>query len=368
MKINLYFYILRDAFVMEKSLNVLYEECANQAEIAHSIGTFAVGGMMVEKASGQVLRLMHNNVIRNGRVLDPTAHVERQLIDWYFEEIRKGANFPAPQDCLIISSLDPCLMCGGSAMAAGFEVVTANLDPFVSMNWNGDMTFPAVPENLRAKAQETFSYFGVDGVREFQGTLVGAFAGCVDLNLVDRLDQLFLSSAQNIRDTIGSIAGQSTQINHVRISEQNAKELEILARTAELEGNARQAGMLISQEGKILFAAKDQTAISPILTPLMLTMRGYMSQVWQNTNSDYKFPHPKYCIYLQYEGPRADAKSLADLGAFGSTIEGKIPEGTLPFQFLNPGMGQNELALLLQNLPPFYKDVVGVKPVQCEIK
>src|SRR5262249_2875871 len=57
------------------------------AEEAGKQGTFAVGGLLVED-SGRVIAEATNAVIRNDRLSDPTAHVERQLVDWFANERR----------------------------------------------------------------------------------------------------------------------------------------------------------------------------------------------------------------------------------------------------------------------------------------
>src|SRR5712691_3178396 len=50
------------------------------AEQAFNAGTFAVGGLLVDR-SGRVLAQAVNKVIRDKKVADPTAHVERQLVE-----------------------------------------------------------------------------------------------------------------------------------------------------------------------------------------------------------------------------------------------------------------------------------------------
>ena len=62
---------------------------AAEAIVAKTQGTFGVGGAMLDQ-TGKVLKSLHNNVIRQGMVYDPTAHGERQLIDWYYAERAKG--------------------------------------------------------------------------------------------------------------------------------------------------------------------------------------------------------------------------------------------------------------------------------------
>jgi Cytidine and deoxycytidylate deaminase zinc-binding region len=74
------------------------------AQRAARAGTFGVGGFLMDK-SGQILAEAVNAVIEDGQVCDPTAHVERQLIDWLFSTHGQHAR---PQELVTVSSLDPC--------------------------------------------------------------------------------------------------------------------------------------------------------------------------------------------------------------------------------------------------------------------
>ena len=56
---------------------------ALQAMKANCAGSFSVGGALVDD-HGNVLNQMQNRVIQNHRTNDPTAHGERQLVDWYY--------------------------------------------------------------------------------------------------------------------------------------------------------------------------------------------------------------------------------------------------------------------------------------------
>ncbi|UUZ51661.1 hypothetical protein LP420_11320 [Massilia sp. B-10] len=76
---------------------------------------------------GHVLKALQNNVVSEGLIFDPTAHGERQLIDWYFAE-RGGAALPPPEEITIVTSLDPCAMCSGAILAHRFNVVVAAID------------------------------------------------------------------------------------------------------------------------------------------------------------------------------------------------------------------------------------------------
>ena len=130
---------------------------AAEAMAAKTQGTFGVGGVLLDGA-GNVLQSMHNNVVRQGLVFDPTAHGERQLVDWYFAERAKGAPLPPPGELTIVTSLDPCCMCTGAILAAGFNVVVAAPDVKAGINYDGSATFTALPAPLRAQAGRSFCW------------------------------------------------------------------------------------------------------------------------------------------------------------------------------------------------------------------
>ena len=88
---------------------------AAEAIAAKTQGTFGVGGVMLD-GFGNVLRAVHNNVIRDGLVWDPTAHGERQLVDWYHAEQARGRALPPSHEITIVTSLDPCCMCAGAIL------------------------------------------------------------------------------------------------------------------------------------------------------------------------------------------------------------------------------------------------------------
>src|SRR5258707_1324678 len=103
-------------------------------------GTFGVGGVMLDP-EGDVLKTIWNHVIQNGRVVDPTGHVERTLAAWYFEEKEKGTKLPPPKQCTIVTQLDPCMMCTGSILEGGFNVMTLALDTFAGICYKGHGDF-----------------------------------------------------------------------------------------------------------------------------------------------------------------------------------------------------------------------------------
>jgi len=70
-----------------------------KAAEASDQGTFAVGGVLFRNDTGEVVKELHNNVfiqLKNHMpfIKDPTAHVERQLVSWYYDN-KKNLNLPA---------------------------------------------------------------------------------------------------------------------------------------------------------------------------------------------------------------------------------------------------------------------------------
>src|SRR5262249_5528092 len=98
--------------VSEKNLAVSTAEeaawlTADACQAAKGKGTFGVGALLIDNHTKQVLAVSHNEVLRDGVVQDPTAHAERQIIDWYYEQQSSGKTLPKPENLTIVSSLDP---------------------------------------------------------------------------------------------------------------------------------------------------------------------------------------------------------------------------------------------------------------------
>ena len=134
-----------------------------------------VGGMIVENATGRVIRAWGNRAISlmaSGEPYstpDPTNHGETQLVGWYFanrEAIRKRLGYlPEPSDLTVVTSLDPCAMCAGSLLTAGFNCgVLASDDSGGGVNWNSTALFehnlPPIQRLLRSR----FGYYKVPGI------------------------------------------------------------------------------------------------------------------------------------------------------------------------------------------------------------
>ncbi|MCZ4059587.1 nucleoside deaminase [Pantoea sp. LMR881] len=119
--------------------------------------TFSVGGVLLD-SNGQELMLMHNNVVIERFTYDPTAHGERQLVDWYFEQIAAGVALPPAEEMTVVTSLDPCCMCTGALLRAGFKVIVGAFDRFSGINYNTEANYPSLTNEQRSRALANFSY------------------------------------------------------------------------------------------------------------------------------------------------------------------------------------------------------------------
>lgn len=139
-----------------------YENAVLQAEAAARAGTFGVGGRLMGPF-GETLAVARNRVLEGGRLWDPTAHVERQLIDRLFAEKHAGKGPRGPEAATIVSSLEPCMMCAGAILIAGVNCVAIAEDPFAGVGVLRG--FPALPPTLRTVARQRFSMPAVEGGR-----------------------------------------------------------------------------------------------------------------------------------------------------------------------------------------------------------
>jgi cytosine deaminase len=384
---------------------------AAEALAAKSQGTFGVGGVLLDQF-GNVLRSLHNNVVCDGLIVDPTAHGERQLVDWYFAERGAGRALPPPHEITIVTSVDPCCMCSGAILAAGFNVVAAAADPVAGINYDGGARFPSLPPALRTQAQATFCYPAVRGESAYARDSAGAppkwfFIGKTVAEQTQALCTLVFES------TTATVA----RLVHADLPPEQLKDPAALPQTHEVvralrsvypgaltyrcaphrpdaglapfllaameedkrNGGAGDAVAFLDSFGNLLLCTPGQLAASPIRTAFMECTRQYAAlrhnllvaqraagqpEDGQDDSRRY-LAHPKEGTFVFARGPDLGAASFMNLGAYGSTIEGALPaHNPSQLQFVLPGMPEAELAALCAGLPPLYRDVIGIKPVQ----
>lgn len=378
----------------------------NEAENANNDGTFGVGGLLIDDR-GTIRKVVRNRVIQNSSVHDPTAHVERQLVDWYFsEKARKDDSLPPASKMTIISSLDPCVMCSGAILAGGLDVIRISQDNESGVSCKGPGNFSTLPEGLEQRAKETFSAFGVLGKRPFSGPPSSILYGHeIDGRLDQRSLCAFSSSLKKIRGIINDHEGlppdrlsnprtlaktrpqilkllrkynpevfskehvidfDKPGINLGRVLVQKARE------SYERRGVFSNSACLVDPFGNMLISEGGAEEASPIRTAFLEMVRKYHKLQLEAEPEGKKYlAHIKYCKTVLLLGPGRDAKSLMEVGSLGSSVEGELPKACgeyCPLQYVIPLQERDDLERMLDSLPPFYSDTVRIKDTIQEVK
>jgi cytosine deaminase len=379
---------------------------ASEAIAAKTQGTFGVGGLMLDQ-HGNVLQSLHSNVIKQGLVFDPTAHGERQLIDWYFAERAKGRVLPAPEDITIVTSLDPCCMCAGAILAGGFNVVVAAPDRKAGINYDDSASFPALPAPLRLQAEARFSYPAVLGSSLYARAASGVapksfFIGKTVSEPTQALCSLvFEATVSEVMELFDADLPQSQlkcpatlPADHAIVRELKKLYpdalayrctpqrpdaglapflLQAMARDRD-SGGEGDAVALLDSFGNLLLCLPGRITQSGIRSAFMETTRAYAqlryklmanaSPAAQREIRQY-LGHPRDGTFVFAQGPDESALSFMNLGAYASTMEGPLPPANpAQFQYVRARMPAAELDALCDRLPPLYRHVIGVRPVQ----
>lgn len=379
---------------------------ASEALAAKAQGTFGVGGLLLDQY-GSVLKSLQNNVVRDGLIFDPTAHGERQLIDWYFAERAKGRKLPQPHDVTLVTSLDPCVMCAGAILAAGFNVVVAANDRDAGINYDLRAAFPALPAGLRQAASDSFCYPAVLGVSGYARDSAGAapksfFIGKTIAEPTQALCSLALeATSEKVQALLNTDFRQSELkdpatlapthpiVRKLKSLYPNALALRCAPHApgaglapyllAAMELDRRQGGdgdavALLDGFGNLLLCVPGRRTQSAICTAFMECTRQYAQlryKLMQGANAEMRdsvrryLAHPKEGTFVFARGPDAGAQSFMDLGAYGSTMEGPLPANNpAQFQYVLPRIDEGDLLALCNAMPPLYRDTIRIRPSQ----
>lgn len=377
---------------------------AEQALVAYCQNTFSVGGVMLD-ASGNVLNAINNNVVVDNKTSDPTAHGERQLIDWYYAQIEAGVNIPPPSDITIVTSLDPCCMCTGSIITGGFKVISAAFDTYSGINWDTKADFPTLADGLAVVAQNTFSYPAVNGnncfTRDASSAPVPAFFtdAVMDNQTVALCETAFDATLTQVKESINTdltpdklrnikdLPSDSRIVTALKAiypdalrytapslgqpDEGLAPYLIAAANQDIAQGGKGNAVAFLDYFGNLLLCLPGNEKASLIQTAFLLVTRNY-AQLRFNLRSSLSdeevlpyLAHPKYGTFVFAHGPDKTSHSLIELGAYGSTMEGALPpENPNSFQYGVPTIAQADLDDYCQTLPPLYSQEIQVHPQQ----
>ena len=377
-----------------------------EAIAARGQGTFGVGGVLLD-GSGNVLMSLPNSVVRNGLVCDPTAHGERRLLDWYFDQRALGRVLPPAREMTIVSSLDPCCMCAGAILAAGFNVVAAARDSHSGINYDASASFPSPPPALQAQAQASFAYPAVHGASVYGRAASGAaprsfFIGktvteatqalcslVFEANSADVMTLLNADLPQDaLRDPATLPAGHALlralkdlyphalayRCTPHQPDAGLAPFLQAAMQQDLAQGGSGDAVALLDPFGNLLLCVPGRRAESATGTAFMECTRQYARlrfALMQGADAQVQdevrrhLPHPKEGTFVFAVGPDQSASSFMDLGAYGSTMEGALPANNpAQFQYVRAGIDAASLREMCARLPPLYRDVIGIRPVQ----
>ena len=387
----------------------------NQAMWAAAQGTFAVGGCMIENAMGRLIRAMHNDVLKpiagTGKnfTYDPTAHGERQLVYWYYANKNK-LGLPEPNELTIVTTLDPCAMCTGTLLTAGFNVGVVSIGDSAGINYNGKFTFADLPPNLRDLAKQKFGYYACGDedqdpsiyVRDYVGgpdiafneTIVSAqnLMGCGGITEAsvakvrecscdagatpeELSDPATLPDDSPIKTQFRAIYPDAIKVKVPNKRLPNAELHSILKNVQDSEPNAKNAVALLDPFGNVILCLPDTFDKSPVHTAFMNVTRSYAitrfglqeNEATRQEATKY-LTHPKYGTFVFLYAPDpGDATTIMTLGAYGSTMEGPVPE-VFPanFQYFHPPLEGTveELTSVIMNLPPFYTQLAQISAMQ----
>jgi len=376
--------------------------------------TFAVGGVLLDNRTGTVYCALHNNVLEdfgNSKLFllhDPTAHGERQLVDWYFKN-RKRLKLPEPSQLSIITTLDPCAMCAGALLTAGFNVGVSAIDDYAGINYNAAFEFPSVPAKWRSVAQASFAYYGVEAPirRKYRGGKTTAFANqTISAPTFVLSGTIFEASVNDVREADNNSGQDPSKLTNPKTLPQDsivrralleacpeafsvtcptpripgrelAQALVDAAKKAHHRGAAFNSVALLDPFGNLLLCLGGVEERSPIRTAFMEATRSYAHTRWflmnhpeaaVRTQAANSLTHPKYGTFVSLYAPDPNTpQGLMIMGAYGSTMEGPIPDtfpSSLQYVLLPEGVSQSQVSELAMTLPPFYTTSVQVAPIQ----
>jgi tRNA(Arg) A34 adenosine deaminase TadA len=388
-----------------------------QVKLAAQQGTFAVGGLLVNNETGEIIHTEHNRVIdrlKSGQAfpLDPTNHGERQIVSWYFAN-RDVLKLPPPSELTVVTSLDPCAMCAGCLTTAGFNVAVIAPDDYAGVNWNNKVNFAHTPPTVQAKLKQLFGYYSIEGSENHRKTYIGGENVAFKAEKVNGLtyEQClaeFINTVENVRQSIsGSGLRPSELMDPVSLSNQSSTKQQIrqiypdafsIKLTTKQQGNqfykanedlyrilldlkqntplAKNAVALIDPFGNLLMATADRYDISPIQTAFMQLIQQYSklrfnlaneastdAGGYQQSESFKTLTSPRYCTLVFLHNLDYDeTTTLKDFGVYGSSMEGPTDEGN--FIFLEPALKgtEHQIQRQIQSLPPLYWELIGLTP------
>lgn len=368
-----------------KSLNE-YAICAmDQAREAADSGTFGVGGVLMD-LDGNIICKMHNQVIKGNRINDPTAHGERQIVDWYLANKEKE-KLPEPENCILITTLDPCVMCTGALAQVQFNtVIVVALDDYAGINWTGTDECSALDgTESQAYVKEHFAYPQVTGKlsREAFGKDLSKLDLFSDFTISSETlkgcQEAFSLTADDVRNKVSSASVELSDIQNpadlepshpIRKYLKDSFGSDFLACSWKPQDSAEEFMEYVQKEhpgfngvayfdmfGNLLYLDEDDENIST-QSAFMKVTRKYAAVRNTEPIEGYEIneylSNPKYGYFVYMTCPKISAKTIMEIGAIGSTLENTSEH---PIMYINGEENEAALDAVIKKMPPLYNNI-----------
>ena len=371
-----------------KTLNDYVKLALKQAQKAAESGTYGVGGILMDRDGG-ILCEMHNRVIRGSRIYDPTAHGERQIVDWYLEHKEK-MNLPEPEDCILITTLDPCVMCTGALAQAGFgRVIAIAMDKFAGINWKGSDDCSALEgTGCQKYVSEHFTYPAVTGekareaygaelsdLKVFQTCTVSTdiFLGChnaFEQTLSDVHEKLF-SKDVDVKDiqNPAELAADHPIYRYLKASFgedcfgctwKPGESADVITEYMAEKHPGFDGTAYFDMFGNLLCLAEKDPDISS-RSAFMNVTRKYAAVRNTEPIEGYEInsflSHPQHGYFVYMTCPKLSDVTVMELGAIASTLGN---QSIHPIMYINGKENEEAAEALIRQLPPLFYEQLHV--------
>ncbi len=247
-------------------------------------------------------------------------------------------------------------------------------DEFAGVNYDGTFKFIGLPERLTAAAQRQFGYFGTLNP---QGKIVTPARGghsnfftdahpYITVALSQRTANAFTTSIQPVRDAINNAganlppANLSDQKLIARIQEKFPDFMPQSDTQGDEFSGLEDAAAFKTAGGTTLLIEKADFEQSPIQSGFMRLTRQYAEiRKYAAQHLGVALPHPKTITTVLIRPGNSLEMQFADLGAYGSTMEGRT---TATLLIIEPKIPPREITSMAENMPPLYSDIIAINP------
>ena len=325
------------------------------AEAAERDGTFGVGGYLADRR-GRIIKEARNGVVVDGAVADPTAHVERQLVTWYQERRRAGDPLPPPHELVVVSSLDPCMMCTGALLNAGLSCLAVTDDPMAGVHARPHLQ--TLPPGLRERVKRTIRFLPSHDPETRPDQAPAMPGGYLSDRLLDRANAAFSESLDHVQDRFAP-----TQLESIG-NRLNDRARRFLDRARTGESHAR----LIGPDDTELLARDDRRRGGSLIDRAVFRLvRDYTRLCRTAETAGLSLPHPRTCRIVLDRLPDADADFVADFGAIGSFLEGAPIHRPYVCATDVDAAALVRRQAELEHFPPLYSEAIGLSVGRCPV-